>query len=398
MIPINTATTNTSNFLVSNVVGQKALPQTVNVNINDISSTLLSAPGESGRGPELVSPSTETNRPSADALKAYLMQHIENPEFFRDLGTVGEKLDVEIKEALLDKSKEQSEKGKALDISGMSSSAVAVLVAINGFLLSLNNSHSALSSKLSLVSFEAAKNTAASMVREGINQLSGSISQSVLQVGITAVGAKQEHKGLSNERGALKNNSAKLDTLKAESRQIKNTLNSQNTTKLGSQPDGLSKLETRPNQVNIRSAQQADVEVGESVNLQTSNERLSPEHQSVLARRLDDIETDMDIQSRAYEDNRIKARDKQLLGDTIMKSSQSVSTLAGSSAQQAATVERSEQQISQASNRVATAASEDARESARGDANLIQEVLRMLDSINQSKNATMGVIAGNIRA
>ncbi|SUG46139.1 pathogenicity island 1 effector protein [Salmonella enterica subsp. arizonae] len=86
----------------------------------------------------------------------------------------------------------------------MSSNAVALLAAANVLMLTLNQADTQLSSKLSLVSFEAAKTTASSMIREGMNALSGSISQSALQMGITSVGAKLEYKGLQNERGALK--------------------------------------------------------------------------------------------------------------------------------------------------------------------------------------------------
>ncbi|WP_348265659.1 IpaC/SipC family type III secretion system effector, partial [Salmonella enterica] len=69
---------------------------------------------------------------------------------------------------------------------------------------------------------------ASSMMREGMNALSGGISQSALQSGITRVGAKLEYKGLQNERGALKHNAAKIDKLTTESDSIKNVLNGQN--------------------------------------------------------------------------------------------------------------------------------------------------------------------------
>ncbi len=117
----------------------------------------------------------------------------------------------------------------------MSSSAVALLAAANTLMLTLNRADSKLSGKLSLVSFDAAKTTASSMMREGMNALSGSISQSALQLGITGVGAKLEYKGLQNERGALKHNAAKIDKLTTESHSIKNVLNGQNSVKLGAE-------------------------------------------------------------------------------------------------------------------------------------------------------------------
>ncbi|VEB55051.1 pathogenicity island 1 effector protein [Salmonella enterica subsp. enterica] len=62
------------------------------------------------------------------------------------------------------------------------------------------------------------------------------------------------------------------------------------------------------------------------------------------------------------------------------------------------TQERSEQQISQVNNRVASTASDEARESSRKSTSLIQEMLKTMESINQSKASALAAIAGNIRA
>ncbi|MGS8690857.1 IpaC/SipC family type III secretion system effector, partial [Salmonella enterica subsp. enterica serovar Infantis] len=80
-------------------------------------------------------------------------------------------------------------------------------------MLTWNQADSKLSGNLSLVSLDAAKTTASSMMREGRNALSGSISQSALQWGITGGGANLESTGLQNARGALKHNAAKSDKL-----------------------------------------------------------------------------------------------------------------------------------------------------------------------------------------
>ncbi|MGK7469171.1 IpaC/SipC family type III secretion system effector, partial [Salmonella enterica] len=62
---------------------------------------------------------------------------------------------------------------------------------------------------------------------------------------------------------------------------------------------------------------------------------------------------------------RIDARMMQMTGDLIMKNSLTVGGIAGGSGQYAATQERSEQQISRVNNRVASSASDEARESSR---------------------------------
>lgn len=409
MTAINTVAANINRFSSVQDIEPKSSSKTVGINIGDILPLLDkevgNALGITSGGPELNAPSSGLSQDAMNTLKTYLQDKQNDPDFLRSFGELYEKIESGVNKLVESKVKEQVEQGKPLDISGLSSTAIALIVAANVLMLSLNTADSKLSSTLSLVSFDAAKSTAASMEREGMNALSGSISQSALQLGITAVGAKTEQKGISNERGALKNNGKKLEGLHAERADIKRTLNTHNSTKLGADADGLSTLETQSGKgkisQNLNEATQRpgiDDMAGDSVNLQASNQRLSPEHQATLGRRLDDIDTDIASQQNALDDNKLQARVKQTTGDTIMKSSQAVGGIAGASGQYAATLERSEQQISQANNQVAKMASEDTRESAQKTRSLIQELLRMMDSISQSKSATIGNIAGNIRA
>lgn len=409
MTAINTVSVNINRFSSVQDIETKSSAKTLGVNIGDILPLLNTAVGEAlsnkQSGPELNPPSIGLSQDALNTLKTYLQDKQNDPDFLRSFGELHEKIESGVNKVVESKIKEQSEQGKSLNISGLSSSAIALIAAANVLMLSLNTADSKLSSTLSLVSFDAAKSTAASMEREGMNALSGSISQSALQLGITAVGAKTEQKGISNERGALKNNGKKLEGLHAERADIKRTLNTHNSTKLGADADGLSTLETQSGKgkisQNLNEATQRpgiDDMAGDSVNLQASNQRLSPEHQATLGRRLDDIDTDIASQQNALDDNKLQARVKQTTGDTIMKSSQAVGGIAGASGQYAATLERSEQQISQANNQVAKTASEDTRESAQKTRSLIQELLRMIESIGQSKSATIGAVAGNIRA
>lgn len=409
MTAINTVSVNINRFSSVQDIETKSSAKTLGVNIGDILPLLNTAVGEAlsnkQSGPELNPPSIGLSQDALNTLKTYLQEKQNDPDFLRSFGELHEKIESGVNKLVDNKVKEQADQGKPLNISGLSSSAIALIAAANVLMLSLNTADSKLSSTLSLVSFDAAKSTAASMEREGMNALSGSISQSALQLGITAVGAKTEQKGISNERGALKNNGKKLEGLHAERADIKRTLNTHNSTKLGADADGLSTLETQSGKgkisQNLNEATQRpgiDDMAGDSVNLQASNQRLSPEHQAALGRRLDDIDTDIASQQNALDDNKLQARVKQTTGDTIMKSSQAVGGIAGSSGQYAATLERSEQQISQANNQVAKTASEDTRESAQKTRSLIQELLRMIESIGQSKSATIGAVAGNIRA
>ncbi|MGL5666184.1 MAG: IpaC/SipC family type III secretion system effector [Shewanella sp.] len=404
MSAINAYNTNISNYYAPNTSETAVAAKAAGLSINDLSPILGQAVSKTLndilRAPNLTAPSVNINKDMSSAVKAYLLDILENPSFIRDLGALSEKVESGVNQQLESKVKEQAEQGKPFDISGLSSSAVALIVAANVLMLALNTADTLLSGKLSQVSFDAAKSTAASMVREGMSILASSISQSTLQLGITAVGAKTEYKGISNERGALKHNGGKLEALNVERAGMKNALNTNNATKLGVETDSLSKLETQSTKGQIQqNLNQAPLQKpSDSVNLQASSQQIKPEHQAALSRTLDDVDAEIATQQNALSDNTLKARNKQTTGDAIMKSSQAVGGVAGSSGQYTATLERSEQQISQANSRVASTAAEDTRESSQKTRNLIQELLRVMDSISQSQNAAIGTVAGNIRA
>ena len=288
---------------------------------------ILSAPGmtEEGRGasasdPVLVPPAGDLSvRKMSDAASflknagedTVLLSSVEK-EFIK-------KANEEIQRCMEEK---QAGKEDFFDISNLSSGAIALLVAASMLMLSLNQADTRLAGKLSLVSFDAAKNMADSMKREGIGMLAGNVSQSVLQLGLTGVGAKFGLKGLKNEKLALRQNTAKMtltNDVKGTGQNIKDNL-------------------------------------------------------------------------------AFNARRQEMTGNAIMQNSTAVGNIAGGSGQYAATLERSEQQISQASNRVAGTASDDVRESARKANSLIQEILKIMESISQSKMTSMAAVAGNIRA
>ncbi|MDJ7539512.1 SPI-1 type III secretion system needle tip complex protein SipC [Salmonella enterica] len=367
-----------------------------------------------GLSPTLSAPAPGVLTQTPGTITSFLKASIQNTDMNQDLNALANNVTTKANEVVQTQLREQqAEVGKFFDISGMSSSAVALLAAANTLMLTLNQADSKLSGKLSLVSFDAAKTTASSMMREGMNALSGSISQSALQLGITGVGAKLEYKGLQNERGALKHNAAKIDKLTTESHSIKNVLNGQNSVKLGAEGvDSLKSLNMKKtgtdatknlndatknlNDATLKS--NAGTSATESLGIKNSNKQISPEHQAILSKRLESVESDIRLEQNTMDMTRIDARKMQMTGDLIMKNLVTVGGIAGASGQYAATQERSEQQISQVNNRVASTASDEARESSRKSTSLIQEMLKTMESINQSKASALAAIAGNIRA
>lgn len=407
---INNAVVNPATYLNNHSVENTPQSGSQSISVKDILSSIgitSSKISELGLSPTLTAPAPGILTKTTGTVTSFLKTSIQNADIKQDLNALANNFSHKANDMVQTHLREQkAEVGTFFDISGMSSSAVALLAAANTLMLTLNQADTQLSGKLSLVSFDAAKTTASSMMREGMNALSGSISQSALQLGITGVGAKLEYKGLQNERGALKHNASKIDKLTTESHSIKNVLNGQNSVKLGAEGvDSLKSLNMKKtgadatknlNDVTLKS--NAGTSATESLGIKDSNKQISPEHQAILSKRLESVESDIRLEQNTMDMTRIDARKMQMTGDLIMKNSVTVGGIAGSSGQYAAIQERSEQQISQVSNRVASTASDEARESSRKSTSLIQEMLKAMESINQSKASALAAIAGNIRA
>ncbi|EDV0261583.1 IpaC/SipC family type III secretion system needle tip complex protein [Salmonella enterica subsp. salamae] len=407
---VNNAVINPATYLNNHSVENTPQSGSQSISVKDILSSIgitSSKISELGLSPTLTAPAPGVLTQTAGTITSFLKTSIQNADMNQDLNALANNFSHKANDMVQTHLREQQvEVGKFFDISGMSSNAVALLAAANVLMLTLNQADTKLSGKLSLVSFDAAKTTASSMMREGMNALSGSISQSALQLGITGVGAKLEYKGLQNERGALKHNAAKIDKLTTESHSIKNVLNGQNSVKLSAEGvDSLKSLSMKKtgadatknlNDATLKS--NAGAGATESLGIKDSNKQISPEHQAILSKRLESVESDIRLEQNTMDMTRIDARKKQLTGDLIMKNSVTVGGIAGSSGQYAAIQERSEQQISQVSNRVASTASDEARESSRKSTSLIQEILKTMEGINQSKASAFAAIAGNIRA
>ncbi|KMN49315.1 hypothetical protein VL04_05470 [Chromobacterium violaceum] len=352
--------------------------------------------------PDLAQPKSLLKPEDAGVLHSWLAAKREDAGFTAGVEHTANKL-----EQIIDKELEQrgAEQDPGFDISGLSTRMAALLSQAIVLMSALRTADNALSTKLSLVSFDATKATAASMVREGIANLSSSIVQSVGQVAITGVGAKKSLNGLNAERGALKNNAPKLGKLGDEGRNVQATLSRQNTVKLAADADGLKQVglkpqngAARPEVAELSAQPNAAASVaGDKISLQSSNSKLARQHEAALGSSTEDLTAKSQAEQLAMDDTKLKAQAKQTTGKAIMDSSAAAGNIAGGSGRYAATLEQSEQQISQASSRVASTASEETRESSRKADSIIQELLRTLEGISQSKSSAMAAIAGNIR-
>lgn len=358
--------------------------------------------------PELAAPRDLLKPQDTGVLRSWLESLRLDSTFSDSVDTLYSQVEQATKKELSLRSDEQHDPG--FDISGYSNRMTALLVQAIVLMSSLRTADTALSTQLSLVSFEAVKFTAAAMEREGMAALSSSISGAAFQFAVTGVGAKTSLNGLQQQRSALKFNGSKVNSATNELGGMQDALKRPNVASMGPQADSLNKVDLKPNaQVKPGSAGADSVDnlrpavanpVGDTPahDLSPSNKQLSEEHSAALGNVGGGLSAQKQDESMALESNRLSGQGKYAVGQAIMQSSQAVNSMAMAGGTFVAARERSDQQISQASSRVADNASQETRESSRKSDTIIQDLIRMVDAVNQSRSAAMGAIAGNIRA
>ncbi|EGD9647544.1 IpaC/SipC family type III secretion system effector, partial [Shigella sonnei] len=267
-----------------------------------------------------------------------------------------------------------------LDISSLSSNAVSLIISVAVLLSALRTAETKLGSQLSLIAFDATKSAAENIVRQGLAALSSSITGAVTQVGITGIGAKKTHSGISDQKGALRKNLATAQSLEKELAGSKLGLNKQIDTNITSPQTNSSTKFLGKNK------------------LAPDNISLSTEHKTSLSSPDISLQDKIDTQRRTYELNTLSAQQKQNIGRATMDTSAVAGNISTSGGRYASALEEEEQLISQASSKQAEEASQVSKEASQATNQLIQKLLNIIDSITQSRNSTASQIAGNIRA
>ncbi|EOC1744844.1 T3SS translocon subunit IpaC [Escherichia coli] len=267
-----------------------------------------------------------------------------------------------------------------LDISSLSSNAVSLIISVAVLLSALRTAETKLGSQLSLIAFDATKSAAENIVRQGLAALSSSITGAVTQVGITGIGAKKTHSGISDQKGALRKNLATAQSLEKELAGSKLGLNKQ--------------IDTN---ITLPQTNSSTKFLGKN-KLAPDNISLSTEHKTSLSSPDISLQDKIDTQRRTYELNTLSAQQKQNIGRATMDTSAVAGNISTSGGRYASALEEEEQLISQASSKQAEEASQVSKEASQATNQLIQKLLNIIDSITQSKNSTASQIAGNIRA
>ncbi|POB00606.1 hypothetical protein C2134_00620 [Chromobacterium sinusclupearum] len=291
-------------------------------------------------------------------------------------------------------------------IKGMGHPASALFDAICLLMVALAYAASQNSQRNTILGSELANLNKDSMYREAGNVLGGSTAGAIVSTSLAAGSLGMSLKGSKIQGDALKQNKVKVDTLTTELKAAKSSLASQGSIKLGSDKvDGVTQITTKPAP---GPAQQGaglpgnaargvtdtvDGVADNAVKLQPSNKRLDQQQMGALHRPVEDIESDLATQQNAFDTNNLRGRRWEAKGGAMGQTAQAANTITRGGGDYAATVERADQQILQANNRVANTGADESRDEQRQLDSMRQEMQRALAGMMQDTAAASGAVA-----
>ncbi|WP_199154766.1 IpaC/SipC family type III secretion system effector [Chromobacterium sp. ASV23] len=291
-------------------------------------------------------------------------------------------------------------------IKGLAHQASELYDKIFALLLSLELAANKTSQRNTILGSELANLNKDSMYREAGNVLGGSTAGAIVSTSLAAGSLGMSLKGSKIQGDALKQNKVKVDTLTTELKAAKSSLATQGSIKLGSDKvDGVTQITTKPAP---GPAQQGaglpgnaargvtdtvDGVADNAVKLQPSNKRLDQQQMGALYRPVEEIESDLATQQNAFDTNNLRGRRWEAKGGAMGQTAQAANTITRGGGDYAATVERADQQILQADNRVANTAADESRDDERKLDSLRQEMQRALAGMMQDTAAASGAVA-----
>ncbi|HEJ7043042.1 TPA: IpaC/SipC family type III secretion system effector [Serratia liquefaciens] len=353
----------------------KVLAKGKGISIDDIKLGVALPHGELASLAPALTPSGNADNP---AVQGFWSNKMESPETVRELNALGQ----EVEKVLRDKFKAQFEQDKPFDINGLSPSAIALLVELNKLLMVLNISTTKLSADLSVRSAEAMKKVAGAITSEGFNNFMATVGQSVITLGLTAGGAGLQFKSFSLQKGALKNNQAKINSLNEEKLSLNQGLNGSKTPNLNGANGELSELGTGS---------------GRNVPVQPSNGQLSAGNKNSLSEHELDLTTKINAQEIARQSTILKAGKLNAAGTSMTTLALTTAGAVQAGMMIKSAGERAEQQLQQVDSRAMDEASKADSKVASDMLELRQTMQRLMAEIQQSKASAMGAITGNIR-
>ncbi|ENY9850172.1 IpaC/SipC family type III secretion system effector [Escherichia coli] len=286
------------------------------------------------------------------------------------------------------------------DISHISPQGVDLLTAAIILSNALYRSEIELSSNLSVISFEHALTAADKIKEEGADALWGAIGQAGMALGATGAGTVMQVGSSVKERGVY---SEAKKTATPETPSVTPTVAPASATSTGSVSG-----ETMP--TSVQGGQNADLRATETTNVTANSEQ----KQSAAEQSAEEQPSQVSSEDHKTQTNVTKGQENELVLSSEqqkrLKSAQSlnlignfvsqIGTFGGTVAMQVGQMnvrmDQASSQIEQAQSQATNVAADNLRNVSSSVLNLIQEMLKTMDSLCQSKLSNMTVFSSHI--
>ncbi|PRP70977.1 hypothetical protein BUE93_09140 [Chromobacterium amazonense] len=362
-------------------------------------------PGSRPQAPALTPPPVAA--PDKAASRAWVQEALQDHEFGEDT----------VKKLMLIKEKascppenvtdvgQESGSQERLSIKGLAHRSAALLDVLSDLMLILMEANVRTVQHNMMMAYESALMKRDAGYREATDILSGAATGAATSIGMAGMGTYMSLKGAGIKGDALKHNKSQIDTLNAEKRALRGTLDSQGTVKLDmDQADTLTHLKPKAtgatqelNQAGMPGGNTHVVDgMGEpAVPLQSSNKQLDKQQKAVLSRPIDEIESELDAQHNALQANNLKGSRLEAKGQAVSGAAFALSSITRSTSDYSAAVERADQGLLQTDEQVSSSAEQAAREAENAMRSDFQEMLRNIFSLMTNSADTNSAMAAN---
>ena len=265
------------------------------------------------------------------------------------------------------------------DISHISPQGVALLTDAIILFNVLFRSEVNLSSKLSVISFEHAQTAADKIKEEGKDALWGGVAQGSVGLVMTGAGTVGQSVGILKERNVYAEASKGASTPKTPTETptvtSASTTPSDSTSNMEMEPSNDTLIEASDSQPRTNTTEEQDKKINKSL---------------TQDKKIDDLLTSKQHHSLKF------AQILQIVGQGASQAGSSIGTICMYSSQYYAKMDQASSQIEQAQSQATNVAADNLRNVNSSVLNLIQEMLKILDSLCQSKLSNMTVFSSHI--
>ncbi len=282
------------------------------------------------------------------------------------------------------------------DISHISPQGVALLTDAIILFNVLFRSEVNLSSKLSVISFEHAQTAADKIKAEGKNALWGGVAQGTVGLAMASVGAVEQSAGISKERNVYAEAKKGASTPKTPTETPvapASTTPSDSTLNMEMEPRNDALIEASDSQPRTNATEEQDTKINKSLTQDKKIDELTQD------KKIDELTQDKKIDELLTPEQQHSLKIAQILqigGQWFSQAGSSIGSIIMQSSQYYAKIDQASSQIEQAQSQATNVAADNLRNVSSSVLNLIQEMLKILDSLCQSKLSNMTVFSSHI--